>query len=632
MLRIFFDLETYYDKQSYTLGKLSPIEYVLDERWETLGCGVAIEHEPAFLLKQDEIAGFLRSIKQPYAAISHNALFDACVLAYRYNIHPDGLLCTLSMARALLLHRVPNGRLSLANLLKFLGFTPKGEFIHNMSGKHWHDLERDAGLLMAWTGYTLNDVEGCRSIFFHLAPEFPKSEALIMDRVIRMATQPVLHANMEALSAYISVLLHRQQELLARVNHERTELMSNLQLAELLRELGIEPPTKISPTTGKETYAFAKSDEAFVALLEHDDPDVQTLVSARLGVKSTIEETRSRRLFNIAINTNASFQAPLLPCPLRYSGAHTHRYSGDWKLNMQNLGARKGKEIRTAIVAPEGYTIVAVDAAQIEARLTAWLAGEMTLLEQFANGDDVYRNFAAEIFQVKDARDVSKTQRFVGKTCILGLGFGMSAKKLLYTITNLARDQKIDISWVTPESCDKWVQVYRTQFRRIKDYWNTLDWVIGLMAQGRADGMQIGPCKVEGTTIISPGGLRLYYHDLHLNDERKYVYRYGQFVKGIYGGKLTENVVQHLDRQHVVEAGIRTELRARQLGVPDPRVLLNVHDENVHCVPDEYAQTMALVALGEMMWNPPWAEGLPLNAEVKLGRNFGEMEEWKPCG
>ena len=153
------------------------------------------------------------------------------------------------MARALLLHRVPNGRLSLANLLKFLGFTPKGEFIHNMSGKHWSDLERDAGLLMAWTGYTLNDVEGCRSIFFHLAPEFPKSEALVMDRVIRMATQPVLHANMEALSAYISVLLHRQQELLARVNHERTELMSNLQLAQLLRELGVEPPTKISPTT-----------------------------------------------------------------------------------------------------------------------------------------------------------------------------------------------------------------------------------------------------------------------------------------------------------------------------------------------------------------------------------------------
>ena len=90
--------------------------------------------------------------------------------------------------------------------------------------------------------------------------------------------------------------------------------------------------------------------------------------------------------------------------------------------------------------------------------------------------------------------------------------------------------------------------------------------------------------------------------------------------------------MQHLDRQHVVEAGIRTEMRARELGIPDPRVLLNVHDENVHCVPDEYAPTMALVALGEMRRNASWSEGLPLGAEVKLGRNFGEMEEYRPDG
>ena len=104
-----------------------------------------------------------------------------------------------------------------------------------------------------------------------------------MDRVI-LATQRAA-CQRQAQHAYISVLLHRQREMPTRVNHERTELMTNLRFAQLLRELGVEPPTKISPTTNKETYAFAKSDEAFVALLEHDDPDVQTLISARLGVK-----------------------------------------------------------------------------------------------------------------------------------------------------------------------------------------------------------------------------------------------------------------------------------------------------------------------------------------------------------
>ena len=630
MLRVFFDIETFYDRRTYTLSKMSPIEYLLDDRFELLGMGIAIEHEAPMVLKQEEGIAFLRNIKQPYCLISHNATFDACAMAYRYGIHPDGLLCTLSMARATLLHQIPNGKLSLKNILKYLGFTPKGDFINDMSGKHFSDLQTEPGLMTAWAGYTVNDVEGCRNIFFHLAPTFPRQEAMVLDRLIRMATQPKLHVNMLALGDYVAALMAKQQELLASVNQERTALMSNNQLAELLTNLGIDPPTKPSPTNPeKMTWAFAKTDAAFNALLEHDDPDVQALVAARLGVKSTIEQTRSIRLINIGSCATQFLGEPLLPCPLRYSGAHTHRYSGDWQLNMQNLSARKSREIRSAILAPPGYTIVAVDAAQIEARLTAWLAGQMDLLQQFANGDDVYRNFAADIFRC-NPDGVTKVQRFIGKTCILGLGFGMSARKLLLTIVNLARDQAIDVSWITQEMCDDWVNVYRTRFRAIKQYWYTMTWVLGQMMNGQADGMAIGPCVVEGTTIIGPGGLRLYYHNLHSDENQEYWYKYGQFPKKIYGGKVTENVVQHLDRQHVVEAGINTELRAREYGIPDPRVLLNVHDENVHCVPDEYAEQMALTALGEMRRNAPWSEGLPLNAEVKMGKNFGEMEEWKP--
>ena len=202
----------------------------------------------------------------------------------------------------------------------------------------------------------------------------------------------------------------------------------------------------------------------------------------------------------------------------------------------------------------------------------------MDLLQQFANGDDVYRNFAADIFRC-NPDGVTKVQRFIGKTCILGLGFGMSARKLLLTIVNLARDQAIDVSWITQEMCDDWVNVYRTRFRAIKQYWYTMTWVLGQMMNGQADGMAIGPCVVEGTTIIGPGGLRLYYHNLHSDENQEYWYKYGQFPKKIYGGKVTENVVQHLDRQHVVEAGVNTELRAREYGIPDPRVLLNVHDQ-----------------------------------------------------
>ena len=386
MKRVFLDFETFYDVKSYSLKYLSPVEYILNPRWETLCCAVAVEHEPSFILPRDEIGPYLRSINEPYAVITHNALFDACVLAYHYAIHPTALFCTLSMCRATIWHSIPNGRVSLKNVLKFLGLPEKTDFVLNhMSGKHWADLEADPGLMMGFTGYALNDVDGCREIFFRLRKDFPAQEGLVMDRVIRMATQPVLHVDVAVLDDYRRDVRQRKRDLLSRVTlTDPGLLMSNPKFAELLLEYGVDPPMKTSPATGKQTYAFAKTDYAFTDLLEHPDIEVQALVAARLGIKTTIEETRSTRLINIGLCTNSFLKEPLLPVPLKYSGAHTHRYSGDWMLNMQNLSARKNKQIRTAIIAPPGYTIVAVDAAQIEARIVAWLSGQADLVEMFA--------------------------------------------------------------------------------------------------------------------------------------------------------------------------------------------------------------------------------------------------------
>jgi len=627
MLRIFLDFESYYDR-TYSLSFLSPVEYILNKNWETLGCAVAIDHEPAFLLPQDEVAGFLRGIKQPYAAITHNALFDACILAYHYAIHPDALFCTLSMCRATIWHSIPNGRVSLKNVLKFLSLPEKTDFVQQMAGKHWKDLVADPGLMMGFTGYALNDVEGCREIFFKLRKDFPGQEAYVMDRVIRMATQPVLYVDIGRLSDYRVVVQQKKRDLLARITlSEPGQLMSNDKFATLLLAYGVNPPMKASPTNPhKKIYAFAKTDYAFTDLLEHEDIEVQALVAARLGIKSTIEETRSTRLINIGLCTYEAFSEPLLPVPLKYGGAHTHRYSGDWQLNMQNLSTRKSKAIRSAIYAPPGYTIVAVDASQIEARIVAWLAGQTDLLDMFRNGIDTYKAFAAIIFGT-GVTPVSKEQRFVGKTCILGLGFGMSDLKLWRTITNLAREQGINIE-ITIESCRQWVQTYRATYAAIWRCWQDMGNLIHAMANGYSDGWSVGSCPVEGTTIILPSGLKLYYDNLRMEDG-EYWYNQAQYRRKIYGAKLLENVVQALDRQHVVMAGLRTEERAKALGI-DARVLLNVHDENVHCVPDEQALTLASIALEEMRRNEPWSKGLPLAAEVKLGKNFGEMEAWVP--
>ena len=636
MLRIFADYESYYDRV-YSLRKMSPIEYVLDTRWETLGCAVAIDREAPQLLPQDEVAAFLRDIKQPYALISHNMLFDGVVTAFRYGIHPPALMCTLSLARATIYHKIPNGRLSLANVAKYLGLPDKGGFISQMVGVHWADLIADPGKMMLFTAYALNDVELCREIFYQLREFLPNQEAFVMDRVIRMATRPLLQVNAAGLEVYRDEVRAKKAALLSRVTlTDPGQLASNIKFAALLETFGVEPPMKISPSDPdqrKLTYAFAKTDQAFTDLLEHDDPMVQALVAARLGTKTTIEETRSTRFIAIGEATQAHLGSPFMPVPLKYSGAHTHRYSGDWQLNMQNLSARKSKEIRRCLFAMEGYTIVAVDAAQIEARIVAWLAQQLDLLIMYANGEDTYKDFAADIFGLAHSA-VTKVHRFVGKTCILGLGFGMSARKLFFSIRTLAREQGIDLGFtLTLQHCEDWVMTYRRKFFYIQRLWGDLDNLISLMAQGRADEYQIGPCTVDGTTIILPSGLRLFYDNLRFETDASgrgsYVYDQAQFTKKIYGGKLTENLVQALDRQHVVEAGIRAEMRARAIGIPDPRVLLNIHDENVHAVPDEYADAMARIALEEMARNVAWSAGLPLGAEVKTGKNMAELTEWK---
>jgi hypothetical protein len=628
MLRVFGDFESFYDND-YSLRKMTPIEYVLDPRWETLGCAIGVEHGKTRLFPQDEVADYLRGISEPYCFISHNALFDALILALRYNIHPAGLIDTLGMCRALLAHETPGGRSSLAVVAKHLGYEPKGEFIHRMRGVHAIDLFAWPALVEQWEEYTLHDLDLCRKVFFNLAPRFPPGEALIMDRVIRMTTQPRLVADVAGLNTYHAEVVEAKYQLLARVGlTERSKLMSDNQFAELLREQGVDPPTKYSVTQNKQVYAFAKTDTDFRALEEDDNPEVQALVAARIGNKTTIEENRSKRFIAIAQATDAHYGEPLMPIPLKYGGAHTHRLSGDWKLNFQNLGARKTKRLRQCLLSRVGRSILAVDAAQIEARLTAWICGQNDLVEQFANNEDVYSNFASLLYgRTISKRDV--VERFNGKTCILGLGFRMGPDKLLISARHGAREFGIPATY-TFEQCLEWVQTYRRKMDQIQKTWYWLDDVIKYMAQERADGFQIGPCHIMGCTVVLPSGLSLFYDNLHLNEQRDYVYSYGGVYRKLHGGILLENIVQALDRQHTLEAAIRTEKRAAKLSSDglriDGRIVLNVHDENVHEERDEVIQQLAEIAQEEMCRCSWWAEGLPLAAETKVGKNFGEME------
>jgi len=194
--------------------------------------------------------------------------------------------------------------------------------------------------------------------------------------------------------------------------------------------LSIKPPLKTSPATGKETYALAKNDEGFITLTEHEDPFIQQLCAVRLGTKSTIEESRIERFIGIGARNKGR-----IPIPLKYYGAHTGRWAGSDSVNFQNLPSRdkKKKALKKAVLAPPKHYVINSDSSQIEARILVWLAGQKDVTEQFRKGDDVYSIFASKIYGKHISKE-TPVERFVGKTCILGLGYGTGAKKLQHTL------------------------------------------------------------------------------------------------------------------------------------------------------------------------------------------------------
>jgi hypothetical protein len=220
------------------------------------------------------------------------------------------------MARAI--HTIEVGG-SLAALATYYNLGVKGTEVVNALGKRRIDFDEES--LIRYGEYCVNDVSLTYDIFSKMSIGFPMVEYKLIDLTIRMFTEPCLTLNKDLLLKHLHDVKDAKQSLMNKMLISKEELMSNPKLAEVLKSLNVIPPTKISATTGKETFAFAKSDEGFKALLEHPNVIVQAIVAARLGVKSILEETRTERFIGIA-------DRGTIPIPLRYYAAHTGRWGG----------------------------------------------------------------------------------------------------------------------------------------------------------------------------------------------------------------------------------------------------------------------------------------------------------------
>ena len=602
---ITLDAETYYSK-AYSLSKKGTTtqSYIDDERFETIGIAVKVNDEETvwYTGEHEEIKNALEKYDWSNAyLLAHNALFDGTILAWRYGIYPKIILDTLSMARAK--HGVEAGG-SLKALAERYELGVKGTEVLDAMGKRRADFTPEE--LARYGAYCINDVELTYSLFKELASNFNKTEIALIDMTIKMHTTPQFQLDRGILEDHLIQVRESKERLLVECGLNKENLMSNNKLAEVLEQFGVTPPMKISGRTGKEAYAFAKSDEAFKALLEHDDDRVQAIVAARLGVKSTLEETRTERFINIQEAGGA------LPVPLKYYGCITGRWSAVDSINLQNLP--RGSRLKKAITTPLGYMIVGADLSNIELRVGLEFAGQADKIKMLGDGLDLYKDFASKAFHVPYG-EVDDDARFVGKTASLSLIYGTGHKKLR------AQCKMLSGKDIGEEFAQSAVSLYRNEYADVKAAWYDAGKALVAIVNNEYTEIGLGPLKLKvmgERGIQLPSGLFMTYPELKTTTDEEgrtqFVYRTRKGPVHIHPAKCYQNVIQALARCVMGEAMVRVN-RKYPVG-------LTIHDALYCVVPFEEAEEARRFIINELRKPPAWMPDIPLDAEGGYGENL----------
>lgn len=640
------DFETYWDSKSFTLSKITTEEYIRDEKFRDFGACFHVygSDEPIEWVRGCDIPEYVSGIDWGRTAVlAHNAQFDVSILGWRYGVSPAFIFDTLSMARALRGVEVGN---SLAKLAEDFGLPAKGKAVYSTNGLADISPEMEREL----AEYCKHDVYLCEEIFTRLSVGYPRSELRLIDMTLKMYTEPMLKLDSAMLEQALVDEKARREGLLQRLGVEEKQLASNPMFADILINMGVPPPKKVSKTTGKETLALAKNDALFQALLNGDNEDVAALCEARLAVKSTTERTRAQRFLDI------SKRGPL-PVPLSYYGAATGRWTASKgsAINMQNL--KRGSFLRKAIMAPEGHQLVVGDLSQIEPRVLAWLSDYEDMLMIFKQGGDPYAAFGAQMFNIPGMTKESHPDlRQSAKSALLGCGYGLGwasfaaqlltgflgAPPVMYT-KDFAKKLGVDRDYVEkfvnneenvakleaiPHTCSiddllthavaakKIIDIYRSTAWPVVSFWNMC---AELLVKSLAGGEEVVyKCiTFRKEEIVLPNGMRLLYPNLRqVKDENgRSQWVYGPDATKLYPGKITNNIVQGTARIVMTDGMLRVGKRYPIKGT--------VHDELIAVVPDEEVSDAKTWVLAQMTMEPKYMPGIPLDADGGAHRRYG---------
>lgn len=628
MKLIFLDFESYWSSTWDIKKAGGPIRYVMNKKTEIQSCAVKIGKGETVVYFGDEIKEAFDDIDWSDAmAIGHNMSgFDSMILAWRYGVNPKAWGCTMAMARPVYAKTVG---VSLRKVAEALDVGVKLSLeATNTKGKYLADFSPEE--IEGMREYNKVDTDLCALIFEKLYPLIGNKELKTIDATIRMLTEPKFVVDKELLTDTLVAVDIEKMEVLNNIadnfeifGEDRTDQVKKLlasapKFSKILTDLGIPVPMKVSPRTGKECPALAKTDQGMLDLLDHEDEQVQALASARMDVKSTILQTRMQSFLNNSIGGR-------LPMPLHYAGADTTgRWSG-FLFNPQNLPRinpskpKHSDALRKSLGVPKGKIVIVADQSGIELRVNHYLWKVESSMDLYAQDAlaDLYKAFAAEMYNIP-MEEVDKSKRQLAKIAQLGLGYGAGAK----TFERIAK--MMGGIELTPEEAKEVVDKWRKAYKNIVQGWKKFDVCIPYMESG--DYQPIDPwgfCTTEKHSVRLPSGRLIRYPHLRQIDSegrKQYYYGEGRHKSSLYAGKGVENLVQAISRDIIND----NMLEFKKVTGINPSLL--VHDEIVCVVDEKNADDILATLQGIMRTSPSWWPDLVLWSEGDKAYTYGDAK------
>jgi len=690
MARVHLDFET---RSMADIKKVGAYEYSKHPSTVVLCMAWCVDDSPVYLWKQgDPVPVELFSwINYGAEIAAHNAFFEQCILNNVFiptlgwvPIDPNKWICTLAKASA---HALPRGLGACGNALGLTQVkSDEGHAVMMRLCKYRQPTQSNPSNIpgtyddyIKLYRYCMQDVEAERAIDKALRDLTPKEQQIwLLDQKINMRGVRIDRPAVFAALEHLSILKeHFVDTVKTLTNGQVTALTKVQQLREWCNANG-EPMVTFDKKAVKEKLEDPLMDDNVRALLE---------ARQEAGKSSTAK-------FNMML-TMSNEQDWRARGNLRYHGASTGRWAG-MGIQLHNLA--KGVKIddvcaavdemravstsalqalhpktmqwmssliRSMIIPSEGSEFQVADYNAIEARVILWLAGEQEALENFDNGLGIYRDMASTIYN-KTPEDITDDERQLGKTIILGGGFGMGFFKFLCTCKDwgiklpsemvkqvIARDYdnlkwRVDKFFEDPKNkaklaeagldinenghelmfANQIVSSYRSRFPKVPQFWNLIEQTAIYATKNKNE---IVPCggklhwmsDGEFLWLRLPSGRKLAYYAPQVRETMKFgkpaevlsfmaVGMNNKWVRQYtYGGMLAENATQAAARDIMAEAMLRVEAN----GYP---VVLTIHDEIISEATNgtnkEFCDLLSI--------RPEWATDLPLKVAGWSGRRY----------